>query len=566
MDTTAQHKVEAERPEPSGPAQNTSPRLTLSGISKSFPGVRALHKVSLSLYPGQVTALIGENGAGKSTLVKIMTGIYQPDSGEIGIDGQATTLPSAHAAFGHGITAIHQETVLFDDLSVAENIFLGHAPRTRFGTIDWRTMRNNAREVLETMRAGHIDADARLRDLGIANKHLVAVARAMSIDARIVIMDEPTAALSMKEIEELFLLIEFLKSEGKAVLFISHKFDEIYRIADRYTVFRDGEMVGEGLLKHATQNEIVRMMVGRNVDHIFPQREPKIGAPMLSVSGLSHPTEFDDISFELRKGEILGFYGLVGAGRSEVMQAIAGITRTSGGTISLDGKTIAPKSAADSIEAGIVYVPEERGKQGVVIGLPIFQNVSLPSLKRTSKSGVLRLAEEFSLARSYTERLDLRASSLSQDVGTLSGGGFCQTPRVLTNLEAWTRRRLRMYLWRQWGNGHNRYKELRRRGVPKLRDQQKVVIAKWLATAPKVIILDEPTKGIDIGSKAAVHGFMAELVAQGLSVIMVSSELPEILGMSDRVVVMREGRIAATYDNKGLDAETLVRTAAGIAA
>jgi len=495
------------------------PRLTLSGISKSFPGVRALHDVSLSLYAGQVTALIGENGAGKSTLVKIMTGIYQPDGGSISIDGEAVTLSSAHAAFGHGITAIHQETVLFDDLSVAENIFLGHAPRTRFGTIDWRTMRKNAKEVLDTMRAGHIDADARLKDLGIANKHLVAVARAMSIDAQIVIMDEPTAALSMKEIEELFLLIEFLKSEGKAILFISHKFDEIYRIADRYTVFRDGEMVGEGLIKDAGQSQIVRMMVGRSVDHIFPQRKAEIGAPVLSVSGLSHPTEFDDIGFELHKGEILGFYGLVGAGRSEVMQAISGITRTSGGTITLEGKTITPKSAADSIDAGIVYVPEERGKQGVVIGLPIFQNVSLPSLKRTSKSGLLRLAEEFDLARSYTERLDLRASSLSQDVGTLSGG-----------------------------------------------NQQKIVIAKWLATAPKVIILDEPTKGIDIGSKAAVHGFMAELVAQGLSVIMVSSELPEILGMSDRVVVMREGRIAAVYENKELDAETLVKTAAGIAA
>ena len=495
------------------------PRLTLSGISKNFPGVRALHDVSLSLYAGQVTALIGENGAGKSTLVKIMTGIYQPDGGTISIDGEAVTLSSAHAAFGHGITAIHQETVLFDDLSVAENIFLGHAPRTRFGTIDWRTMRKNAKEVLDTMRAGHIDADARLKDLGIANKHLVAVARAMSIDAQIVIMDEPTAALSMKEIEELFLLIEFLKSEGKAILFISHKFDEIYRIADRYTVFRDGEMVGEGLIKDAGQSQIVRMMVGRSVDHIFPQRKAEIGAPVLSVSGLSHPTEFDDIGFELHKGEILGFYGLVGAGRSEVMQAISGITRTSGGTITLEGKTITPKSAADSIDAGIVYVPEERGKQGVVIGLPIFQNVSLPSLKRTSKSGLLRLAEEFDLARSYTERLDLRASSLSQDVGTLSGG-----------------------------------------------NQQKIVIAKWLATAPKVIILDEPTKGIDIGSKAAVHGFMAELVAQGLSVIMVSSELPEILGMSDRVVVMREGRIAAVYENKELDAETLVKTAAGIAA
>jgi len=513
MDTTAQRNG-TERPQGA-----KAPRLTLAGIGKSFPGVRALHNVSLSLYPGEVTALIGENGAGKSTLVKIMTGIYQPDSGTIAVDGNPVSLADAHAAFANGITAIHQETVLFDDLSVAENIFLGHAPRTRLGLIDWSTMRSNAREVLTTMQAGHIDPDTRLKDLGIANKHLVAVARAMSIDASIVIMDEPTAALSMKEIEELFLLIEFLKSQGKAILFISHKFDEIFRIADRYTVFRDGEMVGEGMLADTSQNDIVKLMVGRSIDHIFPQRTAAVGEPVLEVVGLSHPTEFDAIGFKLRKGEILGFYGLVGAGRSEVMQAIAGITPVTRGSISLEGKAIVPKSAADAIEAGIVYVPEERGKQGVVIGLPIFQNVSLPSLKRTSKSGLLRLAEEFSVARTYTERLDLRASSLSQDVGTLSGG-----------------------------------------------NQQKVVIAKWLATQPKVIILDEPTKGIDIGSKAAVHGFMAELVAEGLSVIMVSSELPEILGMSDRVIVMREGRIAAVYDNEALDAETLVRAAAGIVA
>jgi rhamnose transport system ATP-binding protein len=402
---------------------------------------------------------------------------------------------------------------------VAENIFLGHAPRGRFGLIDWKTMRTNAREVLDTMGASHIDPDARLRDLGIANKHLVAVARAMSIDARIVIMDEPTASLSAKEIEELFQLIEFLKSEGKAILFISHKFEEIYRIADRYTVFRDGEMVGEGRLADTNQSEIVKLMVGRAVDHIFPARTPQIGEPVLSADNLSHPTEFDSISFELRRGEILGFYGLVGAGRSEVMQAIAGLTRTSGGDISLEGSPINPKSAADAIRCGIVYVPEERGRQGVVIGLPIFQNVSLPSLSRTSRNGVLRLAEEFALARAYTERLDLRAASLSQDVGTLSGG-----------------------------------------------NQQKVVIAKWLATRPRVIILDEPTKGIDIGSKAAVHGFMAELVAEGLSVIMVSSELPEILGMSDRIVVMREGRMVETFTNDNLEPETLVRAAAGIAA
>ena len=495
----------------------TDPILTLTGISKSFPGVRALNDVSLELYAGQVTALIGENGAGKSTLVKVMTGIYQPDSGEIAIGGGPVTLPTAHAAAALGITAIHQETVLFDELTVAENVYLGHTPTNRFGLIDWKKMRAEAQVTLDSMAAG-IDAGIKLKELGIAKKHLVAVARALSIDAQVVIMDEPTAALSQKEIEELYVLIELLKQDGKAILFISHKFDEIYRIADRFTVFRDGEQVGKGLIKDTTQSQIVRMMVGRAVDHIFPERKAVIGDVVLEASGLSHPTEFDNVSFAVRKGEILGFYGLIGAGRSEVMQAVFGLTRPSSGTLTLEGRAIAPRSPADAVEAGIVYVPEERGKQGVITGEPIFKNVSLPSLGKTSKSGFLRMAEEFALARTYTERLDLRASSLSQNVSTLSGG-----------------------------------------------NQQKVVIAKWLATLPKVIILDEPTKGIDIGSKAAVHEFMGELVAQGLSVIMVSSELPEILGMSDRIVVMREGRVIDTLVNRGVKPETLVRLAAGIA-
>ena len=314
------------------------------------------------------------------------------------------------------------------------------------------------------------------------------------------------------------MLIELLKQDGKAILFISHKFDEIYRIADRFTVFRDGEQVGEGLIKDTSQTQIVQLMVGRPVENIFPPRNATFGDVVLEAKGLSHPTEFEDISFTVRKGEILGFYGLVGAGRSEVMQAVFGLTQTSGGTLVLDGQAIAPKSPADAVEAGIVYVPEERGKQGVITGEPIVKNVSLPSLGKTSKNGFLRMAEEFALARTYTERLDLRASSLSQNVSTLSGG-----------------------------------------------NQQKVVIAKWLATHPKVIILDEPTKGIDIGSKAAVHEFMGELVAQGLSVIMVSSELPEVLGMSDRIIVMREGRVIDTLENIGLKPETLVRLAAGIA-
>ena len=495
-----------------------SPKLTLTGISKSFPGVKALNEVDLELYAGEVTALIGENGAGKSTLVKSLTGIYQPEAGVIRIDGNRVSMQTPHRAFELGIAAIHQETVLFDELSVAENIYLGHTPRTSLGLIDWRKLRNEARKVLDEMGAAHISEDTQLKELGIANKHLVAIARAMSIDSHIVIMDEPTAALSHKEIEDLFTLIEHLKSEGKAILFISHKFDEIYRIADRYTVFRDGEMVGKGLIKDTDQKEIVQMMVGRSVDQIFPKNNIKIGAPILQVANLSHPTEFDNISFDLHQGEILGFYGLVGAGRSEIMQALFGITRASTGSVILDGKRRQFRSPADAIKAGIVYVPEERGKQGIVADLPIYQNVGLPSLHKTSRNGVLQLAKEFALAREFTERLDLRASSLSQPTGTLSGG-----------------------------------------------NQQKVVVAKWLATQPRVIILDEPTKGVDIGSKAAVHAFMGDLVAQGLSVIMVSSEIPEVLGMSDRVVVMREGLIVDTKANDGtLTAEQLVMTAAGI--
>lgn len=496
--------------------RHPSPILSLDNIVKTFPGVRALSGVQLSLYPGQVTALIGENGAGKSTIVKTLTGIYQPDSGQILLDGAPIHFPTAQAATAAGVTAIHQETVLFDELSVAENIFVGHTPKGRFGLIDWPAIYRRADEILRTINA-HIDPRLKLKDLGIASKHLVAIARALSVDARVVIMDEPTAALSHKEIEELYELVETLKARGKAVLFISHKFDEIFRIADRYTVFRDGEFIGEGLITDVRQDDLVRMMVGRSVDTIFPPRQHQLGGVVLAVEYLRHPTEFDDISFTLRKGEILGFYGLVGAGRSEVMQALFGITKTAGGEVLLDGQALRITGPADAVAAGIVYVPEDRGKQGTITPMPIFENVTIPSLTKTSRHGFIRLAEEFKLTRAYAERLDLRAAALDVPVGTLSGG-----------------------------------------------NQQKVVIAKWLATQPRVIILDEPTKGIDIGSKAAVHEFMAELAAQGLAVIMVSSEIPEILGMSDRVIVMREGLIAAELDRAALSPETLVRHAVGL--
>lgn len=492
-----------------------TPILEMRAISKTFPGVKALDDVNIALFPGEVTALIGENGAGKSTLVKILTGIYPSDEGEIHIDGRPVTFGNAQAAIDHGVTAIHQETVLFDELSVAENIFIGHAPKTSLGLVNWKGVNARALALLHSLES-NIDPRTRLKDLSIAQRHLVAIARALSVDARIVIMDEPTAALSRKEVDDLFQIVKRLKAQGKAILFISHKFDEVYEIADNYAVFRDGKAVGSGALADISQNDIVRLMVGRSIEHAFPKVDIALGETVLKVENYSHPTEFRDISFELRKGEILGIYGLVGAGRSEICQSLFGVTRPSGGRLELDGKEIQIRSPGDAIHAGIVYVPEERGRHGAVLQLPIYQNISLPSLARTSRSGFLRAAEELALARTYAERFDLRAAALSVPVGTLSGG-----------------------------------------------NQQKVVIGKWLATQPKILILDEPTKGIDIGSKAAVHAFISELAGEGLSIIMVSSELPEILGMSDRVLVMREGLSAGLFERAGMSAETLVRAATG---
>ncbi|MGV2105734.1 sugar ABC transporter ATP-binding protein [Agrobacterium vitis] len=497
------------------PLGDRAPILEMRGISQIFPGVKALDGVNIALYPGEVTALIGENGAGKSTLVKILTGIYRPNEGEIVIDGSPVTFANAQAAIDAGVTAIHQETVLFDELSVAENIFLGHAPKTRFGFIDWNGINTKARALMDRLES-KIDPTIKLKDLSIAQRHLVAIARALSVEARIVIMDEPTAALSRKEIDDLFRIVEGLKRDGKAILFISHKFDEVYEIAENYAVFRDGKMVGAGRLQSTPQDEIVRLMVGRDVHDAFPKIDVSIGAAVLSVSNYCHETEFRDISFQLHKGEILGFYGLIGAGRSELCQSLFGITHPASGTVTLEGRALDIRSPADAIAAGIVYVPEERGRHGLALQMPIYQNMSLPSLARVSARGFLKVVNELALARHYAERLDLRAAALSVPVGTLSGG-----------------------------------------------NQQKVVIGKWLATKPKVIILDEPTKGIDIGSKAAVHGFISELAAEGLSIIMISSELPEILGMSDRVMVMREGLQAGIFEREALTPEVLVRAATG---
>lgn len=494
----------------------STPLLSLKGICKTFPGVRALENVQLELWPGRVTALIGENGAGKSTLVKVMTGIYQPDGGEILYKAIPIALPNPEAAHKVGITAIHQETVLFDELTVTENIFTGHyLVKGLFKTLDWPAMHRQAREILNRLEV-NIDPHAVLKTLSIAQRHMVAIARALSFDAQVVILDEPTAALSQHEILEFYQIVERLKYEGKAILFISHKFDEIFELADHYTILRDGVFVSAGSIAEITEERMVAMMVGRAITQTYPKVAWEPGDRVLEVRDLCHPTEFAHINFSLRKGEILGFYGLVGAGRTELMQALCGVTQPSAGEIILNGKTVRFRQPADAIDAGIVCVPEERQKQGAIIALPIAQNISLPQLSRLNPNGILHDEREWALADEYAKRLQVKAFSWRQPVETLSGG-----------------------------------------------NQQKVVIGKWLATRPDVIILDEPTKGIDIGSKAAVHQFMSELVGQGLAVIMVSSELPEVMGMADRIIVMHEGLMVAEYAAGKATAESIVSAASG---
>ncbi|MDZ4034227.1 sugar ABC transporter ATP-binding protein [Kluyvera ascorbata] len=493
-----------------------TPLLQLKGITKVFPGVRALENVQLDLWPGKVTALIGENGAGKSTLVKVMTGIYQAEEGEILYKAIPITLPTPDSAHRVGITAIHQETVLFDELSVTENIFVGqYLYKGWLKKLDWPAMHQKAREILTRLDV-QIDPRAILKTLSIAQRHMVAIARALSFEAQVVILDEPTAALSQHEILEFYQIVERLKLEGKAILFISHKFDEIFELADHYTILRDGVYVGSGAINEITEERMVAMMVGRAITQTYPKVACEKGSVVLEVKDLCHPTEFAHIDFTLRKGEILGFYGLVGAGRTELMQALSGVSHPSSGEIVLNGKPVRFRQPADAINAGIVCVPEERQKQGAIIELPIAQNISLPQLSKLNPRGVLNDTREWQLADEYARRLQVKAFSWRQPVETLSGG-----------------------------------------------NQQKVVIGKWLATHPDVIILDEPTKGIDIGSKAAVHQFMSELVAQGLAVIMVSSELPEVMGMADRIIVMHEGLMVAEYQAGEATAETIVSAASG---
>ena len=492
-----------------------APILSLSGVSKSFPGVRALNNVSFSLQAGEVTALIGENGAGKSTIVKILTGIYVPDTGAVQVQGEEKHFASTRDSWAAGIAAIHQETVMFDELSVAENIFMGHMPQSRSGAIDWGVMKSRAADLLKRIEAD-FEPDTRVKQLSVAQKHMVEIARALSHEARVIIMDEPTAALSRHEIDELFRLVAQLKAEGRAIVFISHKFDEIFRVSDRWVCLRDGEKVGEGLTRDVREPDLVRLMVGRPIEQVFPKRDIAIGEVVLEVEGLSNATEFADITLDLRKGEILGLYGLVGAGRSEAMQAVFGMSRPTRGTVKLNGQPLQIHEASDAIAAGIAYVPEDRQQQGAVLPLGIRENTTLASLLNHVRGWLLSRRSEVDATRALGQRLSVKAANWEQRLGELSGG-----------------------------------------------NQQKVVIAKWLATKPKIIILDEPTKGIDVGSKAAVHDFIGELAADGLAVILISSELPEVMGLADRIIVMHEGRIVERFERGAWSAERIVAAATG---
>ncbi|MFL6628011.1 MAG: sugar ABC transporter ATP-binding protein [Vitreoscilla sp.] len=505
-----------------------TPVLTVRGLHKRFGATHALRGIDLELVAGQVLALVGENGAGKSTLVKILTGVHPPTEGEVLLGGQARRFESAQQAQDAGIVAVHQETVMFDELSAAENIFIGRQPMRglpglRF--IDWTRMNRRAQQALDDVGAGFA-ATTLVRDLSLAQRHLVEIARALSQQARVVILDEPTAALSQAEIRDFYGLVRGLKARGVAVLFITHKFDELFAVCDRYVVLRDGASVGSGRMADADEAGLVRLMAGRAIDKIYPSIRSVPGETVLQVRSLSHPTEFHDLHFALRRGEILGFYGLVGAGRSEAMLALMGLNPQASGEVTVEGRRLALRDPADAIAAGLAYVPEERQRQGAILSFSVRHNMSLAALAgpRRMASAVLSRGawlsprRESDLAERMIKRLSIKTESQHTPLSGLSGG-----------------------------------------------NQQKVVIGKWLGLDPRIVILDEPTKGIDVGAKQAVYELIAEMVEQGLAVILVSSELPEVTHLAHRVIVMRRGRQVAEFAHGMLDPEDIVAAASGLA-
>ena len=490
-------------------------KLELKKISKFFPGIKALQNVDFNLKQNSIHALLGENGAGKSTLVKILCGVYQPDEGSIFLDQQKHIISDPTSSLQLGISAIHQESVMFDELSVMENIFIGNHIVKKNRLVDWFAMEKKTKELLSNLEAD-IQPDEKIKDLSIAQRHIVQISRSLVHDADIVIMDEPTAALSQKEIEELYSIIRNLKKQNKSIIFISHKLDEVLEICDEFTVLRDGEVINADLISNTNKDQLITNMAGREISQIFPKKQVTIEQEILKVKNLYKKTQFKNINFNLRKKEILGFYGLVGSGRTEVMKTIFGINKFDEGELTFKNSKLKIKSPKDAIQNGIVYLSEERQNLGMTGLMSVKDNINMAVMDKNSKYLILDKLKDLQNASELQEKLNIKVSYWSQLAQSLSGG-----------------------------------------------NQQKTVIAKWLSTKPEIIILDEPTKGIDVRSKSAVHEFMGELVDSGMSIIMISSELPEILGMCDRVVVMYKGLIKNILDVSKTSSEEIVGIASG---
>lgn len=497
----------------SGEGQNFL--LKVRGITKEFPGVRALGGVDLELRRGEVLAVIGENGAGKSTLMKILAGVQSPDSGEIFVDGERVELRSVNAALDRGISLIHQELNLADNLDIAANIFLGREIR-KGPFIQTSRQHAEARQYLDAVGLD-VQPDTLVNTLPIGRQQLVEIAKALSVNARVLIMDEPTSSLSARETEKLFEVIRNLKERGVSVLYISHRLSEVRELADRVTVLRDGENAGELSRDEITHDNMVRLMVGREVSQFYPHQPHAPGDVVLQVNQLrtpAHPTK--QISFDLRAGEIVGMAGLVGAGRTEVLETLFGVTPAVGGTVRLGSQSFVPNSPLEAIGSGLALVPEDRKQQGLVLEMVVRENLSLASLNRDQRNGFLNFAQEKTISREMIDKMRIKTPNEEQTVLFLSGG-----------------------------------------------NQQKVVLGKWLAMKPKVLLLDEPTRGIDVGAKSEIYGLMEQLAAGGVAILFVSSDMEEVLGMSDRTFVMHEGSLSGELKREQLNEEAIMQLATG---
>ncbi len=483
-------------------------------IAKRFDATQALEDVSLTLFPGEIHALLGENGAGKSTLIKIITGVHQPDRGEIRLAGKPVVIRNAAEAQRLGVAAIYQEPLLFPDLNVAENIFISH--QDRGPVVGWHRMFVRAEEILAELGVS-LDVRSPARGLTLAAQQSVEIAKAISLNVRVLIMDEPTASLSAHEVAQLFKLIRDLRAQGVAILFVSHRIEEVFEIADTVTVFRDGRLISTRPRAETTSQRSIADMVGREMGLLQPRPPTPEGELLLSVRGLGLRGVFEDVTFDLHRGEVLGFGGLIGAGRTDVGLALFGIVPATSGTIVLNGKPITIHSPREGMNLGIAYVSEDRRQLGLSMPMSIYANITLPVLRRyLNRFGLIRTAMERATAEIFRERLSIRTSSVDLAVAKLSGG-----------------------------------------------NQQKVMLSKWLNTRPSVLILDEPTRGIDVGAKAEVHAMIGELAAEGIGIILISSDLPEVLAMSDRLLVMREGRQMAIFSREEANQESVMTAAMG---